>query len=768
MFKQLIISLVLLSFCVFLSAELIPVAGYTAPYRVYDLYESGDNLWVATWGGLVKVDLSTGEREIYNTSNSGLISNHVYAVTEDAEGNLLVGTVLNVIDEECGNHGVSGFHKLNISGEWEVYSIENSELPSPSVSTIACDEEGNYYVGTLGGGVVRIDVAGDWTIFDRSNSDLPSNSVRRIWLDSEDTVWLGCITETIGNSYISGGLSYFNGEAIVDLSGELPNANQELDIYDFAETEEGMILIAALYSDYYTYDGEEFIHYEVPEIEPGGYSGAAVRCLVARGDGTLLFGTSAGVAVKSGDSWALYNNFNSILGEYNMSAMAVSANDDVWLGSSFWGVHRLAGTTFTEWSILSEEHTVQSMLVSDIACTPDGSVWICAGDNMTNNGIGGLSYLRDGHWGLVNYDNTTDFLYNDLYTIENTVYCATGNEYDIGGVIYGDESGWTRYDFYNTEGGFPYSNADFVTVDGTGMIWAIRNDTNGGVCVFDGVTFEELNAGNSGLLTNSNYCIESDPNEAGTVWIGGSAGLQRVRHQGWLDFTFENFHPGNTPLTSATIIDLCFDSGGTLWVATDNGVTSYDGSEWWNWNEYMPNFMGSAAAVWDIYSDGHDRIWCATYSGIVCLQNGAGEIYTSQEIGLPTLAIDELAVDSNDRLWIGTYCSGVYCYEISMTSHNDNMVITNSGLQHSNYPNPFNPSTTISFSLAEASEVEVSVYDIRGRKVIELMNGYQSGGNYNLRWDGTDIGDKAVASGIYFYMIRIGQERASGKMILMK
>ncbi|MCF7858808.1 MAG: T9SS type A sorting domain-containing protein [Candidatus Cloacimonetes bacterium] len=85
-----------------------------------------------------------------------------------------------------------------------------------------------------------------------------------------------------------------------------------------------------------------------------------------------------------------------------------------------------------------------------------------------------------------------------------------------------------------------------------------------------------------------------------------------------------------------------------------------------------------------------------------------------------------------------------------------------------NYPNPFNPSTTISFNLAAVSNVSLAVYNVRGQKVIQLMNELLSIGQHSVEWNGKDSTNKSVASGIYYYKISSGKDSAINKMLLLK
>jgi hypothetical protein len=79
------------------------------------------------------------------------------------------------------------------------------------------------------------------------------------------------------------------------------------------------------------------------------------------------------------------------------------------------------------------------------------------------------------------------------------------------------------------------------------------------------------------------------------------------------------------------------------------------------------------------------------------------------------------------------------------------------------YPNPFNPTTVLSFHLQDASRVNLTVYDLSGRKVTELVNGWRDAGVHEVTFDGSDL-----TSGIYVYHLETEEFNASGKMVLMK
>ena len=90
-----------------------------------------------------------------------------------------------------------------------------------------------------------------------------------------------------------------------------------------------------------------------------------------------------------------------------------------------------------------------------------------------------------------------------------------------------------------------------------------------------------------------------------------------------------------------------------------------------------------------------------------------------------------------------------------------------------NYPNPFNPETWIPYDLAEDSEVDIHIYNVRGEAVRRLSLGFQGAGTYRTRsraayWDGRNAVGEPVASGVYFYTLHAGQIKATRHMIILK
>jgi len=85
-----------------------------------------------------------------------------------------------------------------------------------------------------------------------------------------------------------------------------------------------------------------------------------------------------------------------------------------------------------------------------------------------------------------------------------------------------------------------------------------------------------------------------------------------------------------------------------------------------------------------------------------------------------------------------------------------------------NYPNPFNPETTIRYSVKETCPVTIEVYNLKGQLVRTLVNEVKTAGNYSVVWNGRDNHNQPVSSGVYFYKMNAGKYSSTKKMIMMK
>ena len=87
---------------------------------------------------------------------------------------------------------------------------------------------------------------------------------------------------------------------------------------------------------------------------------------------------------------------------------------------------------------------------------------------------------------------------------------------------------------------------------------------------------------------------------------------------------------------------------------------------------------------------------------------------------------------------------------------------------HQNYPNPFNPTTKVRYDLAERSNINITIYDVMGRKVKVLFSGMRGPGYHSVLWDGTNRMNEPVSAGMYFYTLETEVFKQTKKMVLLK
>jgi len=146
----------------------------------------------------------------------------------------------------------------------------------------------------------------------------------------------------------------------------------------------------------------------------------------------------------------------------------------------------------------------------------------------------------------------------------------------------------------------------------------------------------------------------------------------------------------------------------------------------------------------------------------------------SSHIGLPeAIGIDQIVVFPDFDLGGRTQDNIIYFDNISFYSNsvgidNRNETFPQGFALEQNFPNPFNPITTLRYDLPENSYVNVTVYDMLGRQVRTLVNTTQDAGFRSVIWNATNDYGKPVSAGIYLYQIQAGEFVQTKKMVLLK
>ena len=235
-------------------------------------------------------------------------------------------------------------------------------------------------------------------------------------------------------------------------------------------------------------------------------------------------------------------------------------------------------------------------------------------------------------------------------------------------------------------------------------------------------------------------------------------------------------------------------SGWELTGQDEGGCRLWLGGEQIDWSSYYHMFYFSDffPSFGDIDNDGKgDLIEIYQYFGLggylyfyLGDQNGTydynafydEEGFSPEVVGdFNNDGFDDIAVGAmGDISWPDYGKAYVFAGHSGLIEQNPNInveeeIIPKVNITFNAYPNPFNPTTTISFSIPEESKVGIEIYNIKGQKVKQLVDEQLSEGIHSVIWDGKNDSSKSVSSGVYFYKLKVNsKDKAIKKCLLLK
>jgi hypothetical protein len=333
-----------------------------------------------------------------------------------------------------------------------------------------------------------------------------------------------------------------------------------------------------------------------------------------------------------------------------------------------------------------------------------------------------------------------------------------GTDFDYCTIKY-DASGtevWAK--IYNGPGN-DYDNATAIAVDGSGNVY-VTGQSNGNATGSDYATIKYYPSGDTawvrrydGPASGSDCARAVAADDSGFVYVTGYSDSTST-YQDYLTIKYDS-------------------SGNQIWVRRyDYGVSgsdnayaiAVDGSG----NAYITGMSGSGGVAGLDYAtvkylSNGDTAWVMRYNG-----TGSGSDYGQA-----------IAVDDSGNVYVTGYGLGsgteedIYTIKYVQTAsevrdETGDRERPSEFVLSQNYPNPFNPTTKIEFTLAKSGFVTLQIYDVLGRKVKTLVSEELSSGYKSVIWDGkNDAGDE-VASGVYFYQLKVGDFSEPKKMLLLK
>lgn len=259
---------------------------------------------------------------------------------------------------------------------------------------------------------------------------------------------------------------------------------------------------------------------------------------------------------------------------------------------------------------------------------------------------------------------------------------------------------------------------------------------------------------NSGLPISWDYPVRDFAfDSSGTVFASpqgaGGAGIYYSTNNGglWLPF------PSPTPVVQS----LAIHATGAMFAGASNGIfrTTDSGLTW------SQDTIGDVTSL-SINGAGH--IFAGTLGNGVFRSTDIGNTWLPVNSGLTNLNIECLAVTPQGYVFVGTASAGVFrTVESTNSAPEDGSAIPVNYALKQNYPNPFNPMTTIEYELPSAGLVKLVVFDVLGRVVTVLDDGYRHAGRHASRFDAAEI-----ASAVLFYQLRTEKFTETKRMIVIK
>ena len=236
-------------------------------------------------------------------------------------------------------------------------------------------------------------------------------------------------------------------------------------------------------------------------------------------------------------------------------------------------------------------------------------------------------------------------------------------------------------------------------------------------------------------------------------------------YTGWDDISFSEGH-------------FVYDVLGVSWVMNDIGYDSVNVKDDlavtadMDTSEILFNtaidYYGSMADIVDpLYWGSEDQLPSPFQSHDSMLPSWTGGEYdVSTEHGNVVFMAFNLSMmpDDDQQAIMGNFLA----WSASTVSNEDELNLPTEFALYENYPNPFNPVTTIRFDVPEISDVNITVYNVLGKQVNSFDLNTMSPGTHHIKWRGIDNAGKPVSSGLYFYTIKAGDFFATKKMMLLK
>jgi len=409
----------------------------------------------------------------------------------------------------------------------------------------------------------------------------------------------------------------------------------------------------------------------------------------------------------------------SIAGDYAL--IGAYGDDDNGNNSGSAYIFHRSGTSWAEQvKIEADDGAAEDRFGCSIFISGDYAIVGAWGDDGSgiDRGSAYIFYRSGTNWSQQAKLTASDGMDEDMFGYSVSI----SGDYALVGAYYDDDNGsesGSAYIFHRS--GTSWTEQIKLTApDGAAYDWFGYTVSIEGDYAVVGARWDDDNGSNSGSV----YIFH----RSGTLWTQQA---KLIADDGSVD---DEFGRSVSVDGDYVVVGACHDDGNGI----DRGSAYIFHRSGTNWSQ-QARIIASNGADFDYFGcpvsiSGNYALISASYHDYNGIDSGSAYIYFNDSVSIEDLSMD----------------------------------VPDNAILLENYPNPFNPTTTISYQLPENCNVELIVFNLKGKKVKILVNEKLDYGNHTIIWNGKDDNNKAVSSGIYFYKLKTDNNEETKKMILMK
>jgi uncharacterized repeat protein (TIGR01451 family) len=601
-----------ISICILFISSYRPASGqfpewhnYTSNTGILDFELDGNDIWICTTGGLVKLNKSTGTHVNYNAGNYGLTQNEIYRIATDTAGTLFMGgpgyaqtfdkdtawiftdtlaangtnmpTVGYCVADKIGNvYSSAGGYVIRYNNS----QFDTLQVPftgALQINGLAVDSSNNLWVSSLYFGIEKYD-GSTWQVFDSTNSILPNQNALGICVDHNDKVYaLYFLSANQGSLF-----SYSNGAWQLEQSGIFMNGGVYCEMYADATNNIWITSENSMINGIRKYDGTTITSYTTGSF---GLPSNEINEFQIDDQGIWYYSTDYGFYSYDGVAHKQYQLSASGIPTNSIEKVVIDKYGVKWF-ASYYGVTRFDGYNWQTFNVANS--TLSWDHITDIYADQDQDlIWVTFNPG---NGNSGIAYYDGSNWNTIT--PTVSGGFDNGYSLTKD---TNGNMWFIGssGVAKFDYNTWTFYS--NTMLNSTASNN--IVADSSGNVYVSSYIL--GVWQYNGSSWQLFDSNDFPNGINSSVYLYSGP--GGQVYA--FTGLDGYVFNGT---TWNNFNSSCNVQTPNTFIP-AESSTGDLWLSDGEFASSFDGT---TCEEFavsrLPDLSGMVKSV---AKDQHNNYW---------------------------------------------------------------------------------------------------------------------------------------------------------------